>query len=143
MKFLCVDCDAQMSSVDASSPGDGTLAMVFHCPSCDRRIAMLTNPMETQMVNSLCVDVGERTGEPQQPFRSIQKHLETGPEPGADDVATPAWSAATEQRLARIPGFVRGMVRRLYAGWAAARGIEEITTEHMDEAKAELGLEEM
>ncbi len=141
MKFLCVDCDAQMSSVDASSPGDGTLAMVFRCPNCDRQIAMLTNPMETQMVNSLCVDVSQRGSEPQQPFRSIRTHLETGPDAGSDDTA-PAWSPAAEQRLARIPGFVRGMVRSLYADWAAERGIEEITPHHMDEAKAELGLEE-
>lgn len=58
MKFLCVECDAQMNSVGQRSPGDGTLALVFRCPECGREVAMLANPMETQMVNSLCVKVG-------------------------------------------------------------------------------------
>ena len=36
MKFLCVDCDAQMESVDKGAPGDGTLAIMFRCPECER-----------------------------------------------------------------------------------------------------------
>jgi hypothetical protein len=145
MKFLCVDCDEQMFSGQTASPGDGTLSLVFRCPSCDRSIAMLTNPMETQMVNSLCVEVGGRT-EPEQPFESISRQLETG---GGSDARgdggreAPTWTVQAEERLARVPGFVRGMVRRLYVDWAQSRGVLEITVEVMDEAKAELGLEEI
>jgi hypothetical protein len=143
VKFLCVDCDAQMASVETTSPGDGTLSVRFRCPGCEREVAMLTNPMETQMVNSLCVDVGGSTTR-QQPFESVRSHLMTG---GADRLqdqkgaGAPAWSDAAEIRLARVPGFVRGMVRRLYGEWAQERGIAEITPEIMDEARADLGLE--
>jgi hypothetical protein len=145
MKFLCVDCEAQMASVETSSPGDGTLAVRFRCPRCEREVAMLTNPMETQMVNSLCVDVGGRTTR-QQPFESLRSNLRTG---GGDalqdqaDAGSPGWSEEAELRLARVPGFVRGMVRRLYCEWAQERGIVEITVEVMDRARGDLGLEGM
>jgi len=33
-------------------PGDGTLAATFKCPTCGRVVALLTNPMETQLVSS-------------------------------------------------------------------------------------------
>ena len=142
MKFLCVDCDAQMSSVDKTVPGDGTLMVMFRCPKCRRQVAMLTNPMETQMVNSLCVDVGGRTAK-EQPFEAVRSRLKTGGEEVLEDLPTdgPSWSDDAELRLERVPGFVRGMVRRLYSGWASERGIAEITLEVMDEARVDLGLE--
>ena len=145
MKFLCVECDALMASVDQTDPGDGTLAMVFRCPSCGRSVAMLANPMETQMVSSLCVELGGRKTA-SQPFEAVRSTLKTGGEDRLTDVRAaeaPGWSAEAEQRLSRIPGFVRGMVRQLYSEWAAERGIAEITTAVMDEARTELGLEDM
>jgi hypothetical protein len=145
MKFLCVDCDAQMVSVDQVNPGDGTLSIVFRCPQCQRAVAMLANPMETQMVSSLCVQVGGRTV-PEQPFEGVRSQLKSGGEAALEDArrgGDPAWSEEAEERLARIPGFVRGMVRRLYVDWAESNGIAEITVEVMDKARAELGLEGM
>ena len=61
MKFLCVECDRQMGFAERELPGDGTLAAVFTCPACHRAVAMLTNPMETQLVASLGVKIGGRT----------------------------------------------------------------------------------
>lgn len=145
MKFLCVDCDAQMASVEKTLPGDGTLALVFRCPACEREIAMLTNPMETQMVNSLCVDVGGRAV-PEQPFELVRSQLKTGGEDALRDMpgsVEPTWSEEAEARLGRVPGFVRGMVRRLYGEWARDRGIAEVTLAMMDEARSDLGLEGM
>ncbi len=146
MKFLCVECDAQMASVEKTDPGDGSLALLFRCPRCRRQIAMLTNPMETQMVSSLCVSMGDTKATEPEPFAGISSHLETGsgdpPGDGGPEVA-PAWNEAAETRLARIPGFVRGMVRRLYSDWANEHGVLEITEEMMDQARAELGLEGM
>lgn len=142
MKFLCVECDAQMASVEKTDPGDGSLALLFRCPSCQREIALLTNPMETQMVSSLCVSVGDTKAMAPEPFAGIGSHLETGGGAGGDGPeGAPAWSEAAETRLARIPGFVRGMVRRLYSDWAKEHGFAEITVEMMDEARSELGLE--
>lgn len=145
MKFLCVDCDAQMTYEERAIPGDGTLAVMFACPTCGRKVALLTNPMETQLVSSLGVKIGGRTV-PEQPLETVRTQLGTGADGALVDEDTrraPAWSEAAEDRLARVPGFVRGMVRRLYSEWAKERGIGEITPEVMDAARAELGLEGM
>lgn len=63
MKFLCVECDEAMSLEEAHGPDDGAMTVVFRCPSCGRETAMLTNPMETQVVRSLGVSIGEEEGE--------------------------------------------------------------------------------
>ena len=55
MKFLCVLCDQPMKLVEVAPPDRGALSVVYECPECAHRIAMLTNPLETQMVTSLGV----------------------------------------------------------------------------------------
>lgn len=145
MKFLCVECDRAMDFEERQAPGDGTLAVTFTCASCGRQVAMLTNPMETQMVSSLGVKIGGRTV-PEQPLETVRTHLKTGDEGALEEASTrqlPGFSAAAEDRLARVPGFVRPMVRRLYGEWAKERGIHEITPEVMDDARSDLGLEGM
>lgn len=59
MKFLCVECDEPMLLEEARGPDDGAMTVIFSCPSCGRETAMLTNPMETQVVRSLGVSIGE------------------------------------------------------------------------------------
>lgn len=179
MKFLCVTCDERMSFADRDVPGDGTLAAVFECPGCGRAVAMLTNPMETQLVSSLGVEIGG-SEVPEQPMESTRSMVEGAPEeafegpageapapgpeageggggpaePGDGGDGAPAdggsgagtaveWSPAAEDRLGRVPSFVRGMVHRIYTDWARERGIETITPEVMDRARSDLGLEGM
>ncbi len=77
MKFLCVECDKVMDFAERQVPGDGTLAAVFTCGSCDREIAMLTNPMETQLISSLGVKIGGREV-PAQPMELARTSLEGG-----------------------------------------------------------------
>jgi hypothetical protein len=55
----------------------------------------------------------------------------------------PRFSDESQERLARVPSFVRGMVKRLYTEYAVERGIAEITPDVMDRARSELGLEGM
>lgn len=152
MKFLCLECDAQMAFEERQQPGDGTFAAAFACPSCGRRIAMLANPMETQLVGSLGVQIGGRTLD-EEPFELVRTQMR-GSETALDDSAAvdtppavrsrrPRWSAESEERLARVPGFVRGMVKKIYAEYASERGIEEITPAVMDRARSDLGLEGM
>jgi hypothetical protein len=160
MKFLCVECDRQMQFEERQLPGDGTLAAAFRCPHCGRAVALLTNPMETQLVASLGVKIGGTTLPPQ-PLETVRGMVATG-KPDAFDDGTEAeagagagagattaratgvtWSLAAQERLARVPGFVRGMVKRIYADYAKDRGIGEITPVVMDTARSELGLEEM
>ena len=146
MKFLCVDCDEQMQFTERQLPGDGTFAAAFRCPRCGRSVAMLANPMESQLVGSLGIKIGGRTIDPQ-PLETARASLRGRDDAFADEespgTSRLVWSAAAQERLARVPTFVRGMVKRIYADYAAERGIAEITTEVMDRARGDLGLEGM
>ncbi len=152
MKFLCVECDRQMTFEERQLPGDGTLAAAFRCPACGRTVAMLTNPMETQLVAALGVKIGGTTV-PGQPMELIRTAVAGGKaeafDDGPDDArrtagrVVPAWDAAATERLARVPSFVRGMVKRIYADYAVERGIAVISPAVMDQARTELGLEGM
>jgi hypothetical protein len=147
VKFLCIECDRQMGFAQRELPGDGTLAAVFTCPACSRSVAMLTNPMETQLVASLGVQIGGRTV-PEQPFELTRSTVVSGradafAEAPAAAGGRPVWDDAARERLARVPSFVRGMVQRIYADYAAERRITVITPEVMDTARRELGLEGM
>jgi hypothetical protein len=160
VKFLCIECDAQMHFDDRREPGDGTFAASFRCGVCGRRIAMLANPMETQLVGALGVQIGGRElDEP--PLALVQREgghtvptdddggAAAGAPVSARDHVTgtsarrPAWSDDSVLRLAKVPAFVRGMVKRIYTDYAVERGISEITPAVMDRARVELGLEGM
>jgi len=149
VKFLCLACDEVMAFAERQLPGDGTLTAVFTCPDCKREMALLTNPMETQMITSLGVEIGGRTV-PQQPMQQTRMGLASPLEdafeapptsPAADGPVT--WSVEATERLENVPRFVRGMVKRIYAEYAMEREIREITPEIMDRARSDLGLEGM
>ena len=164
MKFLCLDCDDVMAFAERQIPGDGTLAAVFTCGSCGREMAMLTNPMETQLVSSMGVKIGGREV-PAQPMELARTSLEGGRDDAfvlsediplaSGDTATPGagagaaavgrvvWTSEATDRLERVPSFVRGMVKRIYTDWAREKGVSEITPDNMDRARTELGLEGM
>ena len=61
MKFLCVPCDSPMKLQTMAPPEGGSLSVVYSCPECGYEMAMLTNPFETQMVQSLGVRIGPET----------------------------------------------------------------------------------
>jgi hypothetical protein len=58
MKFLCVPCDSPMTLQTVAPPQGGSLSVVYSCPECGYEMAMLTNPFETQLVQSLGVRIG-------------------------------------------------------------------------------------
>jgi hypothetical protein len=173
MKFLCMPCDEIMAFTERQLPGDGTMAAVFACPDCGREMALLTNPMETQLVSTMGVKVGGREV-PAQPMEGVRGALDGArddaftAQPGAvsgsqsGSVAQPApgaappddagraplpgpveWSPDAVERLQNVPGFVRGMVKRIYMDYARERGIRIITPSVMDTARTDLGLEGM
>jgi hypothetical protein len=149
MKFLCVECDRVMAFAERQLPGDGTLAAVFTCPGCNREMAMLTNPMETQLVSSLGIQIGGRTV-PEQPMEMTRSSLKdtreevfVETESGSPQVTRVAWDPDAIDRLGRVPNFVRGMVKRIYTDWAKENGVATITPAVMDRARTELGLEGM
>src|SRR5687767_2254104 len=141
MKFLCIDCDSQMHFEERQQPGDGTFAAAFTCPTCGRRVAMLANPMETQLVNSLGVKIGGRTldAEPMELIRTSVAGRDDAFEENAESGmrTRPRWSPDARDRLSRVPNFVRGMVKKIYTDYAAEHDIREITPAVMDRARAE------
>jgi hypothetical protein len=58
MKFLCVPCDSPMKLQGVAPPDGGSLSVIYSCPECGYEMAMLTNPYETQIVQSLGVRIG-------------------------------------------------------------------------------------
>ena len=62
MKFLCVPCDSPMKLQTVGAPEGGSLSVVYSCPECGYEMAMLTNPFETQLVQSLGVRIGPDMG---------------------------------------------------------------------------------
>jgi hypothetical protein len=148
MKFLCLECDAQLTFIERQQPGDGTFAAAFVCPGCGRRIALLANPMETQLVSTLGVRIGGSELEPA-PMEQTRSSAVTRDDAfiDAEGASPPSsharWSADAQTRLSQVPRFVRGMVKKIYADFAAENGIAEITPAVMDRARTELGLEGM
>ena len=165
MKFLCLDCDEPMKLHSTAGPDEGSLTVTFRCPECGFRVAMLTNPFETQMVKSLGVKVGGAS-EPAQPFQHITSSMagarvdafEGDPPTPADatgrgcpfgamlndqsgeTMVGVAWSAEAEARVERIPSFIRPMARKAIERFAEAQGHPVITEAVMDEARGALGM---
>lgn len=88
MKFLCLECDDVMDFAERQLPGDGTFTAVFSCGSCGREVAMLANPMETQMVSSMGVQIGGREL-PEQPMELTRTSLADGRDEAFDLEASP------------------------------------------------------
>lgn len=102
MKFLCLDCDEPMKLLGAQGPDEGSLTVTFRCPGCGFRVAMLTNPLETQMVRSLGVKVGGRTTPPA-PFEHLRSTMAT-PRPDAFESASAGISTGATEDESSGPG---------------------------------------
>lgn len=108
MKFLCVECDEPMKLERSQGPDEGSLTVTFSCPQCGQRVAMLTNPFETQLIRSLGVKVGGRM-EPATPFEHLRSSMahqrgeafEGAQTTGHDDSRAPAMEAGAAP--ARVP----------------------------------------
>ena len=145
-------------------PDEGSLTVTFRCPECGFRVAMLTNPFETQMVRSLGVKVGGRTV-PAEPFEHLRSTMAgarpdafeggggTSDTPGSgcpfaaalgENAPAPpsavAWTPEAEARLDRIPSFIRPMARRSIERFAEDKGYASITETVMDEARTIFGM---
>ena len=162
MKFLCVECDEAMKLLRTEGPEEGSLTVAFGCPRCGRQVAMLTNPWETQLVRTLGVKVGGRTGT-LEPFEQIRSTLGTQREeafvseaglsegpgcpfaamiPGHDAAATGTvvWTPEAEARIERIPNFIRPMAKKAIERFAQDKGYATITDAVMDEARTAIGM---
>jgi hypothetical protein len=163
MKFLCLSCDEGMKLEATSGPRQGSLEATFVCPRCRYKIVMLTNPWETQLVQTLGVKVGGRAA-PARPYEQVFGSLvRPGSEAqGVDDADPPTsgcpfagmlgqpeptepaagvqWTDEAKVRIDRIPSFIRPMVQRAIERYAMEQGHRLITDVIMDEARSRLGM---
>lgn len=160
MKFLCVECDEPMKLKETQGPDEGSMTVVYQCPVCEKEIAMLTNPMETQVVGSLGVSVGARTT-PSQPMQGLKNSLaekkgdifeneNAGSKCPFTDVVADAfskqsateiiWTEEAEERLKKIPSFIRPMAKKGIEQYASENGFERIDNKVMDAVKDMYGM---
>ncbi|HUP42557.1 MAG TPA: PCP reductase family protein [Thermoanaerobaculia bacterium] len=152
MKFLCVACDQPMKLESVERTGGGSLTVLYACPTCGQRTAMLTNPLETEMVSSLGVKIGPAPTAPPAaatapaaaepavsrcPFSGVVREME---ETRAAAPEEPAWTAAALARLEGIPDFVRPMARQGIEHYARSNGYAEIDERVRDEARQRFGM---
>ncbi|HSD10591.1 MAG TPA: PCP reductase family protein [Candidatus Binatia bacterium] len=137
MKFLCVLCDEPMKLVQVAPPDRGSLSVVYECPHCAHRIAMLTNPLETQMVTSLGVVIGP-SGEKTESKCPFSEMIEGKSAPPADGELP--WTAKALERLANVPAFVRPMARAGIERYARDQGVREVDEQVLDRAKSFFGM---
>ena len=142
MKFLCVRYNVQMKlSATQSHEEIGSLSVVYRCPDCAQETAMLTNPGETQMVQSLGIKVGpaeESSGASKCPFSAMLGQDSTVEET-APPTGDPLWAPEAQQRLERIPEFVRPMAKMGIEKFASERGYPQITVAVLNEAREQFG----
>ena len=164
MKFLCVRCQAPMRYESREGPEEGSLAVTFRCPQCDQQIQMITNQGETQLVQSLGIEIGGRTV-PQEPMEMVRTHLATGSgiagaeidmskcpftqaiaDEAEKDAAAPTqevvitWTASAEARLQRLPDLVRPMAKMGIEEFARSQGLQTITPTLLDEAREKMDM---
>ena len=169
MKFLCIPCDAPMKLAEVAPPDRGSLSVRYACPECGYEMAMLTNPFETQMVQSLGVRIGPEAtaagmstasasagrvaapagsgtaGEEKEggkcPFAGMIPGLSDSALAGAAESAAPvAWTPQATARLEAIPSFVRPMARTGIEKFARERGYPTVDEKVLDEARDFFGM---
>jgi len=132
VKFLCVPCDKAMVLDQTAQPEPGSFSLVYSCPDCGYECAMLTNPMESQMVGSLGVKLGaEGQTESKCRFTSVVQEMNAEAQL-ADAIG---WTVEAEARLDALPEFVRPMVRKGVERYARDRGHDRIDDRVLDEAR--------
>lgn len=114
----------------------GSVALTYGCPDCGYEFAMLTNPMETQVVGSLGVKIGadEPSAGSKCPFTGVVQELsETAPEDSFP------WTPEAEARMARVPEFVKPLVKTGIEKFARDAGHTRVDEQVLDKAKGFLG----
>ena len=144
MKFLCIPCDVKMETqTQGIMPEENTnLAMKFKCKKCGHMIAMLTNKFETEFVSKLGVEMGGATDVSKAPMAAVSSSLSqakeelkaTNPE---DDLI---WTEEAQERIKKVPFFVRGMAKKTVINFAVEKGITTIDAKVMDEVREKVGM---
>jgi hypothetical protein len=139
------------------------LGITFSCTSCGYKVALVTNPGETQLVSGLGVKIGGRTV-PAEPMEFTREALKTEGETTAKldmgkcpfsammtgGMGQPAaekqqpsglsWTSSAQKRLENIPSFVRSLARSGIEQYAREKGYKEVNDEVMQEYREKVGM---
>lgn len=149
MKFPCVSCDEPMKLNSAAAPDEaGSINTVFGCPSCSHQLAMLTNPYETQFVQSL----GVKLGPGPKGVAAGGSHQAEGAQGGGcpssgmlaemDTQGTEVnWTSEALERLNNISEFVRPMARQGIEHYVKTNGYSLNDDALMEEARDRFGMQ--
>lgn len=143
MKFLCVPCDEQMETqTEGIMPEENkNLAMKFKCKKCGHTIAMLTNQFETEFVSKLGVQMGGAP-ESSSPMTMVGSSLaqakkELSKSKPEDNLV---WTDEAQERIKKVPFFVRNMAKKTVINFALERGAKVIDGKLMDEVREKVGM---
>lgn len=143
MKFLCVPCDRPMRLSETPVPDRGSISLVYACPDCGYEFAMLTNPLETQLVSSLGVKIGaepaagDAAGSSKCPFTGMVREVTAEGAPAREEFP---WTEQAEARMANVPDFVKPMVRTGIERFAREKGYASVDEKVLDEARHFFGM---
>lgn len=153
-----------MALKSTHGPFDGSMSIVYECPTCSVQTAMLTNRAETQMVRSLGVRIGGRTT-PEEPMETLRSNLASGEEQSPEgppsgtggkcpftgmvndaigaaesEPKKPVWTAEALARIEAIPPYIQPMVKLNVESFAREQGYSEINEDVMDAVRGRLGM---
>lgn len=138
-----------MTYTEQENPEPGSMNITFKGP-CERECAftMVTNPAETQMIGALGVKIGGKPL-PQEvmagaAFEKVDNSVqESHTAPEFSGTGSIEWSEEAQKRMAKIPSFIRGMVKISYEKYAKDNEITLMTPDLMDQAREALGMQGM
>jgi len=145
MKFLCIPCDAQMETqTDGIMPKEAkNISLKFKCKKCGHMIAMLTNRFETEFVSKLGVEAGGKSELADTPLAMVGSQLSQGKEELKQSVSSDdsiEWTQEAQDRIQKVPFFVRGMAKKTVLSFAKERGVKVIDGALMDEVREKVGM---
>lgn len=111
MKFLCMKCNSFMDFESKEQVATLRLGITFACKGCGYKVAMVTNPGETQLVSGLGVKIGGRTI-PAEPMEFTKEAIkpETGdPAAAMGKCPFPGMLEGTESKDSGIANAMAGM----------------------------------
>jgi len=106
-------------------------------------IAMLTNKFETEFVSKIGVEAGGKSDLADTPLAMVGSSLSEGKEELKQSAASEdsiEWTQEAQDRIQKVPFFVRGMAKKTVLSFAKERGVKVIDGALMDEVREKVGM---
>ncbi|MFQ5873030.1 MAG: PCP reductase family protein [Dehalococcoidia bacterium] len=104
-------------------------------PEAWARLLQVPEGLMRELTRQRVECLAERRGESIVTMALVEEKYEAWSRGSAKVAGEMVWSEEARQRIESIPTFVRGKVIEAIEGYARDRGVPEITTELMEEAK--------